>query len=241
MLFVISFPPVCSQSTPSLPSRNSDAAYSYLATKSLQFYVGWFGDYGWGSVLYARGHFSEKLEISSLWYHRCDWRLLTCFTSAFKYCCRSRGEKLERTNITYGCLAKVIRDGGFTVALIARLSAIPGHCVSFQLLVLCTTSPFLVTTAVFSTCGMGIFVFCLAALLSLPKQFITVYLGVALKQSADGESCVYSEDYFSPSRQARSHLLKTWSSSIASLGSHSSSPFGRCGMSMHRWAKLRLK
>ncbi|CEL63371.1 Golgi apparatus membrane protein TVP38 OS=Podospora anserina (strain S / ATCC MYA-4624 / DSM 980 / FGSC 10383) GN=TVP38 PE=3 SV=1 [Rhizoctonia solani AG-1 IB] len=43
-----------------------------------------------------------------------------------------------------------------------------------------------VTTAVFSTCGMGIWIFMLAAFLSLPKQFITVYLGVILEQSADG-------------------------------------------------------
>jgi hypothetical protein len=48
--------------------------------------------------------------------------------SAFKYCCRARGQKLEKTKITYGCLAKVVRDGGFKIALIARLSAIPGHC-----------------------------------------------------------------------------------------------------------------
>jgi len=45
-----------------------------------------------------------------------------------------------------------------------------------------------VTTAVFSTCGMGIVVFCLAAILSLPKQFITVYLGVILEQSANGDT-----------------------------------------------------
>jgi len=89
---------------------------------------------------------------------------------AFKYCCRSRGEKLERTKITYACLARVVRDGGFKIALIARLSAIPGHF----------------TTAVFSTCGMGIFVFSLAAILSMPKQFITVYLGVILEQSDSG-------------------------------------------------------
>ncbi|RDB21755.1 Golgi apparatus membrane protein TVP38 [Hypsizygus marmoreus] len=89
---------------------------------------------------------------------------------AFKYCCRARGEKLERTKITYACLAKVVRDGGFKIALIARLSAIPGHF----------------TTAVFSTCGMGIFVFSLAAILSMPKQFITVYLGVILEQSSTG-------------------------------------------------------
>ncbi|PFH48524.1 hypothetical protein AMATHDRAFT_87049 [Amanita thiersii Skay4041] len=89
---------------------------------------------------------------------------------AFKYCCRARGEKMERTKISYACLAKVVRDGGFKIALVARLSAIPGHF----------------TTAVFSTCGMGIIVFSLAAILSLPKQFITVYLGVILEQSESG-------------------------------------------------------
>ncbi|KAF9560438.1 hypothetical protein CPC08DRAFT_690092 [Agrocybe pediades] len=89
---------------------------------------------------------------------------------AFKYCCRARGEKLERTKITYACLARVVRDGGFKIALIARLSAIPGHF----------------TTAVFSTCGMGIIVFSIAAILSMPKQFITVYLGVILENSGTG-------------------------------------------------------
>ncbi|KAM5544031.1 hypothetical protein V8D89_002217 [Ganoderma adspersum] len=91
---------------------------------------------------------------------------------AFKYCCAARGEKLERTKLQYACLARVVRDGGFKIALIARLSAIPGHF----------------TTAVFSTCGMGVITFSIAAILSLPKQFITVYLGVALEQSEDGKS-----------------------------------------------------
>jgi uncharacterized membrane protein YdjX (TVP38/TMEM64 family) len=45
----------------------------------------------------------------------------------------------------------------------------------------------IVTTAVFSTCGMNIWTFSVAAFLSLPKQFLTVYLGVALEQSEDGE------------------------------------------------------
>ncbi|KAG8834932.1 Tlg2-vesicle protein [Serendipita sp. 400] len=88
---------------------------------------------------------------------------------AFKYCCSARGEKLEKQKMSYACLARVVREGGFKIALIARLSAIPGHF----------------TTAVFSTCGMGIVVFTLAAILSLPKQFITVYLGVILEQSND--------------------------------------------------------
>ncbi|KAK0502325.1 hypothetical protein EDD18DRAFT_687351 [Armillaria luteobubalina] len=91
---------------------------------------------------------------------------------AFKYCCRSRGEKLERNNIMYACLAKVIRDGGFKIALIARLSAIPPHF----------------TTALFSTCGMGIVTFCIAAILSMPMNLINVYLGVILEQSATGET-----------------------------------------------------
>lgn len=34
---------------------------------------------------------------------------------------------------------------------------------------------------------MRIWTFALAAFLSLPKQFVTVYLGVALEQSADGQ------------------------------------------------------
>ncbi|KAH9937921.1 uncharacterized protein BXZ73DRAFT_76540 [Epithele typhae] len=91
---------------------------------------------------------------------------------AFKYCCAARGEKLERDKLSYACLARVVREGGFKIALIARLSAIPGHF----------------TTAVFSTCGMGVITFSIAAILSLPKQFITVYLGVALEQSEDGHS-----------------------------------------------------
>ncbi|EDR03489.1 uncharacterized protein LACBIDRAFT_307235 [Laccaria bicolor S238N-H82] len=57
----------------------------------------------------------------------------------------------------------------FKIALIARLSAIPGHF----------------TTAIFSTCGMGIIVFSIAALLSMPKQF--VYMGVILEQSSTGQ------------------------------------------------------
>ncbi|KAJ7038592.1 snare associated Golgi protein-domain-containing protein, partial [Mycena alexandri] len=89
---------------------------------------------------------------------------------AFKYCCRARGEKMEKTQIPYACLARCVRTGGFKIALIARFSAIPGHF----------------TTAVFSTCGMNIFTFSVAAILSLPKQLITVYLGVILEQSSEG-------------------------------------------------------
>ncbi|KAK7691171.1 hypothetical protein QCA50_006274 [Cerrena zonata] len=91
---------------------------------------------------------------------------------AFRYCCSARGEKYERKNLSYAYLVRVVRDGGFKIALIARFSAIPGHF----------------TTAVFSTCGMNVWVFAAAAFFSLPKQFLTVYLGVALEQSENGQT-----------------------------------------------------
>ncbi|KAH9010089.1 snare associated Golgi protein-domain-containing protein [Lactarius deliciosus] len=91
---------------------------------------------------------------------------------AFKYCCRARGEKLEKTNMQYGCLARVVREGGFKIALVARFSAIPGHF----------------TTAVFATCGMGVWTFALAAFLSLPKQLATVYIGVIIESTGKKET-----------------------------------------------------
>ncbi|KAH9964715.1 hypothetical protein BGW80DRAFT_1179303 [Lactifluus volemus] len=86
---------------------------------------------------------------------------------AFKYCCHTRGDKLEKTNLQYGCLAHVVREGGIKIALVARFSAIPGHF----------------TTAVFATCGMNVLIFSIAAFLSLPKQFATVYIGVIIEGS----------------------------------------------------------
>ena len=57
--------------------------------------------------------------------------------SAFKYCCAAHGEKLERTKLQYACLARVVHDGGFKIALIAHLSAIPGHCAFPQFVLVC--------------------------------------------------------------------------------------------------------
>ena len=42
----------------------------------------------------------------------------------------ARFEKYERTNISYGCLARSLREGGFKLAIIARFSAYPSHCKS---------------------------------------------------------------------------------------------------------------
>jgi uncharacterized membrane protein YdjX (TVP38/TMEM64 family) len=83
---------------------------------------------------------------------------------AFKYCLRPRAAKYENKNITYHCLSYVMREGGFWIVFMARLSAIPGH----------------LTTAVFATCGMNFWIFLIATILTLPKQLVTVYLGVLI-------------------------------------------------------------
>ncbi|WVF68719.1 hypothetical protein IAT40_003491 [Kwoniella sp. CBS 6097] len=81
---------------------------------------------------------------------------------AFKYCLRSTAEKYEKQNMNYACMAHIVREGGFWLIFAIRLSAIPGHF----------------STAVFATCGMGIWIFAIATILTLPKQLIVVYLGV---------------------------------------------------------------
>lgn len=75
--------------------------------------------------------------------------------------------KMERGSLDYACLAHIVRVGGFKIALMARMSAIPGHF----------------TTAIFATIGMRISTFLAAAILTLPKQAAIVYVGVIIKQS----------------------------------------------------------
>jgi uncharacterized membrane protein YdjX (TVP38/TMEM64 family) len=90
---------------------------------------------------------------------------------AFKYTLRSRAMKLERTNLNYGALARLTRDGGFWIVLVIRLSAIPSHF----------------STASFSTCDVKFWHFFVATFLSLPKQIFLVYLGVLLIDAPTGE------------------------------------------------------
>ena len=52
-------------------------------------------------------------------------------SSAFKYFLTSHAEKLEKKKVQYACLARVVRSGGFWIALVVRYSAIPGHCECF--------------------------------------------------------------------------------------------------------------
>ncbi|KLO10016.1 hypothetical protein SCHPADRAFT_857150 [Schizopora paradoxa] len=88
---------------------------------------------------------------------------------AFKYLCRSRSKKLEK-GIDYACLAEVVRTGGVIVPIVARYSLLPPHY----------------TTAVFATIGMPFWVFAISAIVSLPRQFVNVFIGVVLGDKANG-------------------------------------------------------
>ncbi|KAI7941607.1 hypothetical protein MJO29_013681 [Puccinia striiformis f. sp. tritici] len=86
---------------------------------------------------------------------------------AFKYACSHRAAKLEKKDVNYACMCVVIREGGFWIAFLARLSAIPGHLV----------------TPVFATTGMSLFIFTAATVISMPKQLAGVYLGTLFNTS----------------------------------------------------------
>ncbi|KAI0636339.1 snare associated Golgi protein-domain-containing protein [Trametes polyzona] len=90
----------------------------------------------------------------------------------FRWFCMARGRKWEETKLQYALLSEVVRQGGFLIALVIRYSAVPGHF----------------TTAVFASCGMGLWTFLAAAVLSLPKQFVTVYLGAAQTEGKEDKT-----------------------------------------------------
>lgn len=89
---------------------------------------------------------------------------------AFKKAFRRKALKMEMTNLTYGSMARLCREGGFWIVLVIRLSIIPSH----------------MSTAVFSTCDVKFWRFAISTFLTLPKQLILVYLGVLLVQEQDG-------------------------------------------------------
>ncbi|WYZ41726.1 hypothetical protein EsH8_V_000621 [Colletotrichum jinshuiense] len=93
---------------------------------------------------------------------------------AFKYTLRKKAHKLERTNLNYGALARLTRDGGFWIVFIIRFSVIPSHF----------------STAVFSTCDVKFWHFAVSTFLTLPKQIILVYLGVLLVEKQQGNNTI---------------------------------------------------
>ncbi|KAJ7233716.1 hypothetical protein B0H12DRAFT_1143491 [Mycena haematopus] len=92
----------------------------------------------------------------------------------FKYACAARGAKLENKNLDYGLLAHVARTGSFRVILIIRYSAIPPHFA----------------TSVFSTVGISFWIFLAAAILSLPKGLVPVFVGYVMQPTVQDTGTV---------------------------------------------------
>jgi uncharacterized membrane protein YdjX (TVP38/TMEM64 family) len=104
---------------------------------------------------------------------------------AFKYFCSARGAKMEKSKLSYALLAHVVCQGGFLVVVIIRYSAIPAHCAFlfyFTCIPLSTRAA--VATVIFSTVGISFPVFIAAAILSLPKAAVPVYIGYAMKDNS---------------------------------------------------------
>ncbi|KAJ7334834.1 hypothetical protein DFH08DRAFT_706758 [Mycena albidolilacea] len=92
----------------------------------------------------------------------------------FKYFCSARGAKMEKSKLSYALQAHVVRQGGFLVVVIIRYSAIPAHFA----------------TVIFSTVGISFPVFIAAAILSLPKAAVPVYIGYAIKDNSSSSTRV---------------------------------------------------
>ncbi|KAJ7471424.1 hypothetical protein B0H11DRAFT_2433321 [Mycena galericulata] len=96
----------------------------------------------------------------------------------FKYGCTARAGKIEAKNLDYGLLAHVVRHGGFLVIIIIRYSAVPPHFA----------------TVVFSTVGVSFWIFLAAAVLSLPKQFVPVYVGYVMQPGNNNKTSTTIEN-----------------------------------------------
>ncbi|KAJ7617118.1 hypothetical protein FB45DRAFT_1104266 [Roridomyces roridus] len=85
----------------------------------------------------------------------------------FKTFYSRRNDEWEAKSVEYGLLAHVTRNGGFWLVLVIRYSTIPPHY----------------STVVFSVVGVPFGVFLIAAVLSLPRHLVTVYIGYSFQSS----------------------------------------------------------
>ncbi|EIW58051.1 uncharacterized protein TRAVEDRAFT_72909 [Trametes versicolor FP-101664 SS1] len=88
---------------------------------------------------------------------------------AVKTFCLARGKQQEEKKLKWALRAQVVREGGFVLPTMLRLTFLPGHFL----------------TAFFSACGMSVWTFLVAMTLSLPKQLGFVYLGVGLDKDEE--------------------------------------------------------
>jgi uncharacterized membrane protein YdjX (TVP38/TMEM64 family) len=137
-----------------------------------------------GFAIVAAGTFLGEGELAGP--QRFGWQLTievgTWF--AFKYAFRKKAIKLERTNLNYGALARVTRDGGFLVLVDKLLHGNTPNSSQVVLIIRFSIIPSHFSTAVFSTCNVKFWYFAIATFLTLPKQIILVYIGVLFVQQS---------------------------------------------------------
>lgn len=137
-----------------------------------------------GFAIVAAGTFLGEGEFACP--KKLRWKLIIVVGTwfAFKYAFRKKAVKLERTNLNYGALARVTRDGGFLVRFDHLLSGNTSNSMQVVLIIRFSVIPSHFSTAVFSTCNVKFWYFAIATFLTLPKQIILVYVGVLLVQQS---------------------------------------------------------
>lgn len=130
IFFIISFPPVRYHSTRHFPITLI-LSLSSLVMKSSLLSVVSFG--ASGPVLVSPSLVPSSVKsVTSSAYSLAVLYPFSSLHSVFRYFLQSRAEEQEKKSIFYACLAKVVRQGGFKVAVIVRYSAVPGHCESLS-------------------------------------------------------------------------------------------------------------
>ncbi|KAJ7747936.1 hypothetical protein DFH07DRAFT_747486 [Mycena maculata] len=86
-----------------------------------------------------------------------------CTYFFFKFCCGTRGERLELSNMQYIILARVVPQSRRIVGQFFSVSHESDHWEN------------IVTTAVFSTCALPFWKFSIAVIVSLPNQLVSLH------------------------------------------------------------------
>lgn len=105
--------------------------------------------------------------------------------------CAARSEKTKKSSIQYACLSRVIEEGGLLAAVVSRYSILPPHgkpLLSRHLDSHLFFLNFIVITAIYATCGMKLWVFVASALLSMPQNFVNVYIGSFAEAESQGKT-----------------------------------------------------
>jgi len=111
----------------------------------------------------------------------------------FRTCCRGRAGRFSRQSLNYATLSRVVSRGGLFVAWVVRLSAIPTHVSTVSMPQLCHIHVSELTfQVIFAVCGLDYPRFLAALILSLPKQFIAVYVGVMVTSNPSRDDIVLS-------------------------------------------------